>query len=159
MIFYFYWISLRIHISDQFIFLKFIICSNTYLIIAFGLPRFFTLSDTPKISPASLTKYSTSLFAHLLVNWANLTFYWENSSSKSNNYRGGLGNYLRTGGNTPGANPSSGTSNWGTIKDNCSCLTSILLNKFTVSGTRSKSYLNNWVSNMLVKSLGSYSPY
>lgn len=116
-----------------------------YLITAFGFPLFFILSDIPNISPASLTKYSRSLFVHLFVNWANLTFYWENSSSKSNNYRGGFGNYLKTGGKTPGARPRSGTSNWGTIKVSCSCFTSIALYSATVSGTKSKSYLNRFV--------------
>jgi hypothetical protein len=49
-----------------------------YLIIAFGYVLFFTFYEIPKMSPASLTKYSKSLSSHLLVSWANLTFYWEN---------------------------------------------------------------------------------
>ena len=43
--------------------------------IDFGFALFLTLSDTPKISPASRTKYYISLFVHLFVNWASLTFY------------------------------------------------------------------------------------
>lgn len=74
--------------------------------IDFGFALFLTLSDTPKISPASRTKYYISLFVHLFVNWASLTFYWENSSSKSNNYKGGFANYRSTGGKTPGARPN-----------------------------------------------------
>lgn len=95
----------------QFIFLNEIICSNMYLIIALGFPRFFILSEIPKMSPDSLTKYSRSLLAHLFVSWAKRTFYCENSSSKSNSSRGGFGNSLSTGGNTPGASPNRGTSN------------------------------------------------
>jgi hypothetical protein len=45
------------NLKNQFIFLKLITCSRIYLIIDFGFALFFTLSDTPKISPASLTKY------------------------------------------------------------------------------------------------------
>lgn len=39
-----------------------------------------------------------------------------------------------------------------------SCFTYILENKFAISGTISKSYLNKSVSNIVVKSLGIYSP-
>jgi hypothetical protein len=87
------------------------------------------------MSPAYLTKYSTSLSSHLFVNWANLTFYWENSSSKSKSSSGGLFSYFNTGGKTPGASPKSGVSNWGTINVNGSCFTSIFSNKVTTSGT------------------------
>ena len=52
----------------------------------------------------------------MLVNWANLTFSWENSSSKSKSSSAGLCNYFKTGGNTPGASPKRGVSNCGTIK-------------------------------------------
>ena len=90
------------------IFLKFIICSTKYLIIAFDSALFFTLSDTPKMSPASRTKYSTSLSSHLFVNCASRTFYCENSSSRSNSYSDGLFSSFSTGGKTPGASPNSG---------------------------------------------------
>lgn len=143
---------------NQFIFLKFIIWSKMYLMMALGLLLFLTLSEIPKISPLSLTKYSKSLFVHLFVSWAKRTFSCENSSSKSKSSRGGFGNYLNTGGKTPGAKPKSGTSNCGTIKVNCSCFTSMLLYNEIASGTRSKSYLKRLVSNIVVKSLGSSSP-
>lgn len=129
-----------------------------YLIIAFGYARFFTLSAIPKMSPASLTKYYKSLSSHLFVNWASRTFYWENSSSRSNNYNEGLFNYFNTGGNTPGANPNNGVSNWGTIKVNGSCFTYIFSNNATTSGTYSKSYLKSSHSNIVVKSFGISSP-
>ena len=95
------------NLKHQPIFIFFIptTCSSMYFIIAFGLLLFFTFSETPKMSPASFTKYSKSLFSHLFVNWASLTFSWANSSSKSNNSKEGFGTSLKTGGNTPGANP------------------------------------------------------
>lgn len=133
-------------------------CYRIYLITAFGFCRFRTLSETPRISPASLTKYSKSLFSHLFVNWANLTFYCANSSSKSKSSSDGFGSSLNTGGNTPGLNPNNGTSNCGTIKVNASCFTSIDLYIVATSGARSRSYLNNSVSNMVVKSLGNSYP-
>lgn len=126
--------------------------------MALGSVRFLTLSAMPKMSPASRTKYSKSESSHLLVSWARRTFYCENSSSKSNSYKGGLLSSLRTGGNTPGARPNNGVSNCGTISVNGSCLTSIFSNSVTTSGTNSKSYLNSSHSNMVVKSLGISSP-
>lgn len=143
---------------NQFIFLKLMTCSSTQRIMDFGLLLFFTLSEMPKMSPLSLTKYSMSLLVHLFVNWANRTFYCENQSSRSKSSRGGFGSSLNTGGKTPAVRPNNGTSNWGTIKVNCSCFTSMLLYREIVSGTKSKSYLKRFVSNIVVKSLGNSSP-
>ena len=112
------------------LFLKFMICSIKYLIMALGSLRFFTLSETPSMSPAYLTKYSRSLFSHLFVSCDRRTLhYYEvyfsnaNSSSKSNSSRLGLGSSRRIGGNTAGANPRSGVSNCGTMSVSTSCLT------------------------------------
>lgn len=67
------------HAKDhQFIFLKLMTCSRMYRSIDLALPLFFTLSEIPRISPASRTKYYRSLLAHLLVSWASLTFSCEN---------------------------------------------------------------------------------
>ena len=49
-------------------FLKLMICSNKYFIIALGYDLFLTLSDTPRMSPASRTKYYKSVSSHLFVN-------------------------------------------------------------------------------------------
>lgn len=102
--------------QPMFIFFIATTCSKIYFMMAFELLLFFTFSETPKISPASLTKYSKSLFSHLFVNWASLTFYWANSSSRSNNSKEGFDSSLNTGGNTPGANPTIKTMIYQTME-------------------------------------------
>ena len=76
-----------------------------YFKIALGYCRFFTLSDTPRISPAYRTKYYRSASSHLFVSCANRTFYCENYSSKSKSYNEGFASYFNTGRNTPGYRP------------------------------------------------------
>ena len=58
-----------------------------------------------------------------------------NSSSRSNCSRFGGGNSFRIGGNTAGRSPSSGVSNYGTIKVKVSCFTPRVSYNLTASGT------------------------
>ena len=56
-----------------------------------------------------------------MVNCANLAFYEENCSSKSNKSKLGDGNYFKDGGNKAHCKLGVGVSNVGEIKVNYSC--------------------------------------